>query len=358
MRAPSRKPRFIFDRTFETGSGWTATPEIDIRPGVGVTLKRVSTSPLRGLWKLDDAPGDTVADGSEYAAAGRTVGKVEFQSPDRHEKPGAARVQGGAHIAVGNVEPFAFEPTESFTIQAWFQTGSPENQVIVARQGAYSLGVKSGRLSAWLMQDGEQFVEATGEADASDGQWHHAAAVFDREAQTLTLYLDGEPDGVPQNIGSLGASSSPWSLTIGSFGGSFPFNGSLDDISIHRAALAPGALSFTAESSATPPQQLGALTGSYTTAPCDWGQPVRITTLRTRAALNDGSISARIETSNDGFKTLTATQSVELKDGDQTAVIKDLPSASQARVVFTLSIRESAKLSPLLSRMELTAAPE
>ena len=346
------------DRTFEVGSGWTASPEIDIRPGVGVTLKRVSTSPLRGLWKLDDAPGDTVADGSEYAASGRIVGKVEFQSPDRHGKPGAARVQGGAHIAVGNVEPFAFKPTESFTIQAWFQTGVSENQVIAARTGAYSLGMKSGRLSAWIMQDGNQFVEAAGTADAADGKWHHAAAVFDRDAQTLTLYLDGEPDGVPQNIAGIGASSSPAPLTLGSFGGGFPFNGSLDEVSIRREALSPAGFSFPTDYPAAPLRHPGALTGTYTTAPCDWGQPVRITALRTSTALHDGSISARIETSHDGFKTIAAKQSVELKEGEQAAALKDLPPANQARMVFSFSTPESAKLSPLLSRMELTAKPQ
>jgi hypothetical protein len=346
------------DRTFETGSGWTATPEIDIRQGVGVTLKRVSTSPLKGLWKLDDAPGDTVADGSEYSASGRIVGEVELQSPDRHGKPGAARVQGGAHIAVGNIEPFAFKPTESFTIQSWFQTGASDNQVIAARTGAYSLGVKDGMLSAWIMQDGNQFVEATGTADAADGKWHHAAAVFDRDTQTLTLYFDGEPDGVPQNIGGIGASSSPAPLTLGSFGGGFPFNGSLDEVSIRREALSPEDFSFTTEYPAAPPIQPGALTGTYTTATGDWGQPVLITNLQTRTALNGGGISARIETSNDGFQTIAATQSLQLKEGDQSAAIKDLPPTSQARVVFTLTSPEFAKFGPLLRRMELTAKPE
>ena len=101
-----------------------------------------------------------------------------------------------------------------------------------------------------------------------------------------------------------------------------------------------------------------ALTGTYTTAPCDWGQAVRITALRTNSALNDGTISARIETSDDGFKTIAAKQSVELKDGEQVTALKDLPPASQARVVFTLATPGTAKSSPLLSRMELTAKPE
>ena len=29
---------------------------------------------------------------------------------------------------------------------------------------------------------------------AADGQWHHAAAVFDRQTQRLSLYLDGKLD--------------------------------------------------------------------------------------------------------------------------------------------------------------------
>ncbi len=345
------------DRTFEAGSGWTATPEIDIRPGMGVTLKRVSTSPLRGLWKLDDAPGDTVADDSEYAASGRIVGKVGLSSSDRHGKPGAARVQGGAHIAVGNVEPFAFKPADSFTIQAWFQTGASDNQVIASRPGAYSLGMKSGKLSAWIMQDGNQFVEAVGNAVAANGQWHHAAAVFDRGAQTLTLYLDGKPDGVPQNIAGIGASSSPSPLTLGSFGGGFPFNGSLDEVSIKREALLPAALSFAADYAAVPPLKQGAQTGRYTTTTCDWGQPVRITALRTTTTLNDGGISARIETSNDGFKTIAETREIPLKSGEQTTAINGLNPAPQAHLVVTLATSAEAAVSPVMEFIELAGDP-
>ena len=170
-----------------------------------------------------------------------------LQSPDRQGQPAAARFQGGAHITVDSLEPFVFDRSQSFTIQAWFQTRSQENQVIAARPGAYSLGVKAGKLSAWIMQDEGQFVEAVGAASAADGQWHHTAAVYDRQAQTLTLYLDGKPDGAPQSIAAIGASGSPSPLTLGAFGGGFPFDGTLDEVSIHRAALAPTDFSFSAD---------------------------------------------------------------------------------------------------------------
>ena len=102
----------------------------------------------------------------------------------------------------------------------------------------------------------------------------------------------------------------------------------------------------------------GSATGTYTTAPSDWGQMAKITRLRTTTSPNGGSISARIETSNDKFQTIAATQNVELKDGDQSAAIKDLPPTSQARVIFTLTTPEAAKSSLLLSGMELAAKPE
>ena len=328
-----------------------------LTPGVGVALKLVSKSLLRGLWKLDDAPGDTVADGSESAASGRIVGKVGLQSPDRYGKPGAARFQDGAHIAVGNVEPFAFKPTESFTIQAWFQTDVSGNQVIAARIGAYSLGVKDGKLSAWLMQDGGHFVEATGVTAATDAKWHHASAVFDRSAQTLTLYLDGKPDGVPQSIAGVGASSSPSPLTLGSFGGSFPFNGALDEIAIHRAALTPDKFATATDYAAHPPARLGAQTGRYTTTTCDWGQAVRLTKLRTTAALHDGTIIARVETSHDGFKTVAETRDVPVNSGDQATSINGLKPAPQARLVVTLATPTEATVSPVLKSLKLAGEP-
>jgi len=341
------------DRNFDTGTAWSATPEIQIRRGEGIGMKRVPSTPLAGLWKLDDAVVGAVADASEYEAPGQAAANVVFQAPDRHGKPAAARFAGDAQIVVGNVEPFTFPSDQSFTIQAWLLTSSQENQVIAARSGAYSLGVKNGKLSAWIMQDGNAVVEAVGEADAADGKWHHVAAIFDREAQTLSLFLDGQPDGIPGNIGAIGDSTSASPLTIGAFGGPYPFNGTLDEISIHRAVLASADFSFSSDYAPILPSKLGAQTGTYTTAPCDWGQTVQVTALRTSASLNDGTITAKVETSNDGFKTVAETREIPVKPGDQNTPIDGFQPTSHARVVITLATPESAESSPVLSSAEL-----
>jgi hypothetical protein len=232
------------------------------------------------------------------ARFGTLYGNVILQAVDRHGQPAAARFQTGAQIMVDNVEPFTFEPDESFTIQSWFQTSSQENQVIAARPGAYSLGVKAGRLSAWIMQDGNQFVEAAGATVAADGQWYHAAAVFDRQTQMIAVYLDGRLDGEPRPIAAIGRSTATTPLMLGAFGGGFPFDGVLDEISIHRAALRSTEFSFSADNVAVPPAKLAAQSGRYTTTTCDWGQPVRLATLRTDATLGDGTITAQVDNDN------------------------------------------------------------
>jgi hypothetical protein len=345
------------DRTFGTGRGWTATPEIVIRPGQGIALRRVPTSPLAGLWKLDDAPGNAVANGSPDEAVGTLYGNVISRAVDRHGQPAAARFQAGAQIVVDNVEPFTFEPDKSFTIQSWFQTSSQENQVIAARPGAYSLGVKAGRLSAWIMQDGNQFVEAAGATVAADGQWHHAAAVFDRQTQMIAVYLDGRLDGEPRPIAAIGRSTTTTSLTLGAFGGGFPFEGILDEISIHRAALRSEEFSFSADNIAVPPEQLGAQSGRYTTIACDWGQPVRLTTLRTDATLGDGTITAQVETSDDDFKSIAATGRVVIPSGEHTTALPNLSPSCRVRLVITLATPVDAAVSPLLHWIEFIGQP-
>jgi len=345
------------DRTFYAGREWTATPEIAIRPGQGIALRRVPASPLAGLWKLDDESGKTVSGGSEYESAGTCHGNVTLRSLDRRGRPAAARFHGGAQIVVGNAEPFTFEPDQSFTIQAWFQTASHANQVIAARPNAYSLGVKAGRLSAWIMQDGNQFVEAAGAAVAADGTWHHAAAVYDRQAQTLTAYLDGTPDGEPKDIAAIGRSTTAAPLTLGAFAGTFPFDGFLDEISIHRAALTPDEFSFTADYAPVPPAKLGAQIGRYVTATCDWGQLVRLTALHTTAAVNDGAITAQLETSEGDVNTFATAERLGVRSGVQRIPLSNQRPARYARLVITLTTPANAAVSPLLQSIELTGEP-
>jgi len=74
--------------------------------------------------------GDTVANGSEYEAAGRRNGNVVLQSPDRHGKPLPA-LSGGAHIVVDGLEPFTFKPRTA-SPSSLVSDKFPREQVIAA----------------------------------------------------------------------------------------------------------------------------------------------------------------------------------------------------------------------------------
>ncbi len=345
------------DRTFEAGNAWAASPGIVVRRGEGISLKRRPTTPLVGLWGLDGPPGEIITDSSGWDDSGTCQGNVILQAPDRHGEPAAARFQGGAQVVVGDLEPFTFTPQDSFTIQAWFQSSSQQNEVIAARPGAYSLGVNFGKLSGWVMQDGGQYVEAVGSTLAADGKWHHAAMVCDRTTQTLAVYLDGKPDHVPPSIGHIGLSTSRTPLTIGAFSGGFPFDGSLQEVSIHRAALAPSDFSFGADYPPAPHVPLGAVAGSYTCQACDWGQSVRLNVLRSRVALNDGRVTAQIETSDDDFRSIAAVRWWALGGGEGATALTGLAPARYARVTLALKTPAGAQRSPVVSEIELAAEP-
>ena len=121
--------------------------------------------------------------------------------------------------------------------------------------------------------------------------------------------------------------------------------------------LLPDKFSFRTAYAPIPPAKLGAQTGSYTTAICDWGQQVRLTALRTTAALQDGTITAELEASNDDFKTVAATARLAIGSGERTLALSSLPPARHARVVITLATPTDAAVSPVLQSLELAGEP-
>jgi glycogen debranching enzyme len=347
----------FIDRTFTSTQGWSATPTVRTSQGQGLSLHRAPDSPLAGLWKLDDTAVDRVANGSEYEADGQWQGNPALQSPDRHGNPKAIGFDGATQAVVGNTEPFTFAPDQSFTLQAWFRTASSVNQVAVARPGAFSLGIKAGHISAWIMQTDGQFVEVIGTTNTADNQWHHAAAVIDRDNQTLTVFLDGQADSSPTPITGIGASANTSPLYLGDFGGGFPFRGTLDEIAIHRAALEPEEFCFETEYETRPRLPLGEQTGTYTSPVCDWGQPAVVQGMGTSVALNDGVVSVVVETSDDNFRTVGGSREIQVGDGDRTEPLKGLEPAQWARLRVTLSTPAGARTSPVVSGVRLTGNP-
>ena len=139
--------------------------------------------------------------------------------------------------------------TKSQTLAAWIKTSGPlggqdQHQTIVETDLSYLYGVKlmsyknGSRVGLWL-GTGSAGYEAFSNKNVNDGKWHFIAGVYNYDAGTVTMFVDGVADS-PINSGQMLINVS----TIGrigrdyhGLGNNYAFNGSIDDVRIYNYAL-------------------------------------------------------------------------------------------------------------------------
>ena len=332
-------------------------------------------------WKLDEVAGP-VLDASSYAKHGTIQGAGVFRGEPGHNPEGkSARFDGHGWVKAGGAggatigpyhprnDSLTFSPWESFTVQAWFKTESSGDETIVANAVEWGLCLQRGRLAAWISQDGGHKQQAMGSHQVADGKWHHAVAVFDRKTQRLSIYLDGKLDSPrgepteenPADISRISASKWPARVTLGSLDGQDAFVGSLEDVAIVAEALAPGheleavLASVEAKQPASPRH---VASGSYLSPVCDWGVRARVTELTIATELNSGRVTAMIEVSDDGFRTVQSRTAIQVKEGVQAYPLRpELGIARAIRVRFDLSRGSDPGSSPLIDGFRVVGQP-
>jgi len=353
---PAPPPEWLMavSRHFANGSiPPRVDPTIEVDGGQRVTLKRLR--PASGLllrWTADRPP------------AWGVQGAVRFGMPGPAPDVPAAEFIGQGDVVLRDPSRFAFKDQESFTLQCRFRTEARDSRVMISRPEVYCLYVKDGRLAAWIMQGDRQFREALGSTDVADGRWHHAAAVYDRTAQRLSLYLDGKldtPDGRPGpsnpvDIAPIKAAVTTTPLCIGGLAGSFLFVGGLADVRVHGGALQPSRFAFPGYPPESLPPARMAASGTYVSAVCDWGQPAAIRRAEIECVTNGGGIAATLELSADGFRSVAQRVPLALRDGRRTYALRCSPYR-YARVVFSLRANASRSRAPEVRYLQLTARP-
>lgn len=89
----------------------------------------------------------------------------------------------------------------NFLIEVYFKADS-DGWLIGKEQGTgYSLRLRDGRAVFRVVGEGGAKAELISRARLADGGWRHLIAEADRDAQTLTLYVDGTLDRTGQGIG-------------------------------------------------------------------------------------------------------------------------------------------------------------
>ena len=153
----------------------------------------------------------------------------------------------------------AWQPPEdvfsnaSFTVECCYKTaGQLGNYIpLVRRLGGYNCqfnlgfngGSNAGKLAALTVPGATgSTVQIIDTIRTDDGQWHHAAVVFNRALSTMTLFRDYEPISSLEYTGIVAPTNTP--ICIGgayASDGTFkPYDGAIDNVRITMRALTVG----------------------------------------------------------------------------------------------------------------------
>lgn len=153
----------------------------------------------------------------------------------------ALSFDGDDYVEVSDSESLNFG-TESFTLITWlYPTKQDAGQNIIYKGGrtdvaGYRLTIEPSNVFACRVSDGTNFLMVTSNSEVSYNTWNFVAFVWDANAQTVKLYINGVLDA--QQSGTVGNITNTLDLHIGGYGTWF-YEGIIDEVRIYSRALSP-----------------------------------------------------------------------------------------------------------------------
>jgi len=131
--------------------------------------------------------------------------------------------------------------TSNMLIEIYFRTAPGHTGSVLMQKlngSGYRLGIsEAGRLS-FRVNGEDSSATVTGKVQVNDGQWHHAIAEVDRQAQVLTLYVDGRKDASAKGIDVTVSLANDGDVYVGGTPEGGYFDGTLDFLRIAQGTLA------------------------------------------------------------------------------------------------------------------------
>jgi hypothetical protein len=208
---------------------------------------RGATSPgtLEACWKFDESSGRVASDSSGHKLHG------SFRNQPRRVPGvrGGAITFDGAKDYIDAGHSTAFRLTGSMTISAWINSSSfPKDDAAIVSQFHSSLGYQLDTtvdqrfrgIGFKLTNSCGDLMARYGATPLVIGTWYHVAGIYDAEARTLDVYLNGNLDDgflVGTVTGRQRSSRSAVYIGRRSDLKGFEFAGSIDDVRIYSFAL-------------------------------------------------------------------------------------------------------------------------
>lgn len=201
-----------------------------------------NTGGLVAWWKMDDGSSNTAADSSGNGLGGTLVGNPTWMAGT---VGGALKFDGdGDYVDIG--KDAKFNIASQITVAAWIKVDAFDREW----QTIISKGDSSWRLQRnWdkgtlefgctgLVVPGNRWGGIYGKTDVNDGQWHHAAGVYD--GQKLSLYVDGSLDVSVDVKGSVSINDYPVLIGENAEKPQRFWNGLIDDVRVYNYGLNAG----------------------------------------------------------------------------------------------------------------------
>ena len=198
-----------------------------------------------GWWKLDEGQGTQAADASGIGNNGQLQPGASW---------GAGQIAANCLSLPGAATGFVDIPSSvadtsgSYTVMAWVKidrlTGRYQTLVSIdgRRVSAFYLQLRNDTGKFALTVEPEDStvpgVVASANSRAEVGRWYHLGGVYDADAKTITLYLDGVPQGTTA-FDSAWKASGHTEIGRGKYGG-HPVDfaaASISDVRVYSTAL-------------------------------------------------------------------------------------------------------------------------
>ncbi len=200
-----------------------------------------------GEWKFDEGTGTTVKDATTGGQSGSLNGNTRFGSG----KFGKGLIFDGTNdsVTIPDSSLHDFNSGLDFSYSFWVKrNGSTAHEYLLAKGAdnsnatGYSIFLSSGVTpQIWIGNSSGARTSVTSSTSISDNNWHHIAAVYDRDGNGM-IYLDGVLTG-SGSISSLNIDQSTTDpLSIGCYvddlgNHSSCFTGSMDEVKLFRYTL-------------------------------------------------------------------------------------------------------------------------
>ena len=196
-------------------------------------------------WSFDEGSGSTAADPLGSHQAQLSGGATWTQQGRVHSALSVDGVNG-----VASVTPIGLNASKSFTISAWARLSSLTKTGVVASQdatssSAFSLYYSSGGQWAFNRNASDTpaptVVRSASTITPLVGVWTHLLGVYDAQAQTIQLYVNGVPQGNPVAFTTPWSATGPLQIGGGQYGGNAAnyFSGQIDEVQLWNRVVSP-----------------------------------------------------------------------------------------------------------------------